>query len=89
MSPLKAAVKGSVWEGSNGEKAYRLSKKIGLLALIIAILYSLLVPGSGRMEKWLDVPMQGLTIFLIGLGISFLLLVYSSFCYMEYQKSNK
>ena len=89
MSPLEEAVKGSVWEGSNGEKAYRLSKKIGLLALIIAILYSFLVPGSGRMGSLMEVPMQGLTIFLIGLGISFLLLVYSSFCYMEYQKSNK
>ena len=89
MSPLEAAVKGSVWEGSNGEKAYRLSKKIGLLALIIAILYSFLVPGSGRMGSLMEVPMQGLTIFLIGLGISFILLVYSSFCYIVYEKSNK
>tara|TARA_B100001996_G_C18168731_1_gene403566 strand:- start:113 stop:382 length:270 start_codon:yes stop_codon:yes gene_type:complete len=89
MSPLEEAVKGSVWEGSNGEKAYRLSKKIGLLALIIAILYIFLVPGSGRMGSLMEVPMQGLTIFLIGLGISFLLLVYSSFCYIVYEKSNK
>ena len=89
MSPLEEAVKGSVWEGSNGEKAYRLSKKIGLLALIIAILYSFLVPGSGRMGSEADTIKQGLTIFLKGLGISFLLLVYSSFCYIVYEKSNK
>ena len=89
MSHTEEDADGSVWEGSNGEKAYRLSKKIGLLALIIAILYSFLVPGSGRMGSLMEVPMQGLTIFLIGLGISFLLLVYSSFCYIVYEKSNK
>ena len=90
----KGDVEGSVWEGSNGEKAYRISVKIAMIALIIAILSPFIFGGkyggSGRdMGVIGEAIGRAFGIFLYGLGISFFFMVYSAFCYMNYQKSNK
>jgi hypothetical protein len=82
MSQTEEDVEGSVWEGSNGEKAYNLSSKVILLAFIFAIL-SIFVGNSGGKDLG---PLgeaigRAFVILLIGFGISVLLRVYSSFCY--------
>ena len=90
---IEDAINGSqhVWEGSSGEKAYRISIKIASLGLIIAILSPFIFGGgSGRGLGVIGAVIgRAFVIFLYGLGISFFFLVYSAFCYMEHQKSNK
>ena len=87
----KEDVEVSVWEGSNGEKAARIAEKIALGALIIAILSPFIFGGGSGRDLGVigEVIGRAVFIFLYGLGISFFFMVYSAFCYMNYQKSNK